>query len=335
MKNLIADLIFNKKFKDEISRESLKRYKDLKKNEPALGTAVLIAYLLKFKQEILRSKTNPADFDEIKRESLELFRQNKASRLSFSRSLRITATACILLIFAVGGYLIGKTNLFSDPLSQSKVVEFNTLKGQQAEVTLPDGTFVALNYDSKLKYRITGEKDLQLVELEGEAFFKVKKNRSRTFRVVTADMNVNVFGTEFNVKTYKNDAKTETILLEGSIEIKGIPGDPEPVLLQPGEKWTYDRTTCKHAVTRTDTLLSTRWRNGEYYFDKISLDELEKTLERMYNVAIHFQDPSLGKEVYTGSIYQEDNIKRIFDIINLSVPISVKIKKNEIWVTRK
>lgn len=335
MKNSITDLIFNKKFKDGVSKESLKEYRGLKKNDPESALATLIAYVLKFKQEILTSKTNPADFYEIKRGSLELFRQNGASRFSLSRYLRISVAASILLLFAVGGYFIGETHLFSGPLFQSEAIGFNTPKGQQSELTLPDGTFVALNYDSKLKYRISRDKNIQLVELEGEAFFKVTKNKSRTFRVVTADMDVNVLGTEFDVKAYKNDQKTETTLLEGSIEIKGITGHPEPVLLRPGEKWTYDKGAHKHAVDRTDPQLSTLWRNGEYYFDKIPLEELEKTLERMYKVDIHFQGSSLGQEVYSGSIYQEDDIKKLFDIINLTVPISVNIDKNEIWITRK
>ena len=148
-------------------------------------------------------------------------------------------------------------------------------------------------------------------------------------------MNVNVLGTEFNVRAYNDDQKTETTLLEGSIEIKGIPGQEKSVLLRPGQKWTYNKTEHKQELAKTDASMSTLWRNGEYYFEKIPLGELAKTLERMYKVNIHFQDSSLENEIYTGSVYQNEAIGNLFNIVNLTVPINVKTDKNEIWISKK
>lgn len=333
MKKSIVDILFNRKFKDEISKESLDNFNRKRKDDPETAWASLMAYVLKFKRvENSGSQVGSADFETIKERSLDLYRENKkSSRFSIGQ---VAAAASILILFSVGGYFIGRNNLFTPQNIQSQIIEFKTPKGQQSELTLPDGTFVALNYDSKLKYRISQNNKLQEVELDGEAFFKVTKNKSRTFRVITADMNVTDLGTEFDVKAYKNDLKTETTLLEGSCAINGIP-DQKPIVLKPGEKWSMNRQTGQNEVVKVDPKFSTLWRSGEYYFDKISLGELSKTLERMYKVTIHFQDPGLKNEVYTGSVFQDDSIDKIFGIINLSVPINVREQKNQIWITRK
>ncbi len=147
-------------------------------------------------------------------------------------------------------------------------------------------------------------------------------------------MEVNVLGTEFNVKAYSNDLQTETTLLEGSVEINDISGEQGSVRLNPGEKWSYNKESRQHIVALADVRLATLWRNGEYYFDKARLGALAKTLERMYKVNIHFLDAGLENEVYSGSVYRDDDIRKVLDMINLTTPINVKTGKNEIWIKR-
>lgn len=336
MKKAIDNQLFDKGFKDGINRRSIENYREIKKRDPESALATLIAYVLKFKRkEIPGSEAEIPDFSEMKIKSLDLFRRHTFEKHSIVRYYRFAAAASIVILFAIGGYWFGQNQILSESGSHADVIEFNTPRGQQSELTLPDGTFVALNYDSKLKYHISRNKRLQEVELDGEAFFRVTKNRSRTFRVITDNMSVNVLGTEFNVKAYKSDQKTETTLLEGSVEIKDIPNQKHSVLLKPGERWSYNKTEKLQTVTRVDSRISTLWRSGEYYFEKVSFGELSKTLERMYKVNIYFQDSSLENEVYSGSIYQDDEIDELFGIINLTVPITVKKEKNEIWINKK
>lgn len=336
MEKEIVDLLFDKKIRDGISRDSIIDNRNQKKEDKGLIIASLIAYVLKFKKkDFLLSDVKTLDFSEIKLKSLEQFRKKQTDSISKIRYYRFAAIASILVVVAIGAYWFGQNQVFSGVNKQCNVIEFNTPKGQQSEVTLPDGTFVALNYDSKLKYHISPNKKLQEVELNGEAFFKVTKNKSRTFKVRTKNMSVNVLGTEFNVRAYNNDLKAEATLLEGSIEINDIPNQDDVVVLNPGQKWTYNKVENKQTVVKVDTHVSTLWRNGEYYFEKVSFGDLAKTLERMYNVNIHFEDFSLANEVYSGSVYQNETIDNLFEIINLTVPITVKTMKNEIWISKK
>lgn len=333
MKKTTPDYLFDPEFKKRISKDSLSEVKSVKHEQQAKWEW-LIGYVLKFKQKDLIANSK-LDFEEMRKRSLELFRQNKIGVFPIVNLRKIAAAASIITLVGLGGYWLGQSNLSTTSELQSQVIEFNTPKGQQSELTLPDGTFVALNYDSRLRYHISADKNLQEVELDGEAFFHVTKNKSRTFRVITHDMNVNVLGTQFDVRAYAKDLHTETTLLEGSVEIKNIPDADHSVLLKPGQKWLYSRNDREQEIVDVDPKQSTLWRTGEYYFDNVRLGELSQTLEHMYDVRIHFQDSSLEEELYSGSVYQSDNIIKLFEIIDLTVPIDIRQDGQDIWLAKK
>ena len=72
-------------------------------------------------------------------------------------------------------------------------------RGEQKQVTLPDGTTAYLNSGTLLVYpqKFTG--DLRSVYLIGEANFDVKKDKQHPFIVKTNHLKVKVLGTKFNV----------------------------------------------------------------------------------------------------------------------------------------
>jgi len=333
MKKTTPDHLFDPKFKHRISKDSLSELKSGNQDQET-KLAWLIGYVLKFRQKEQGALAN-TDFIEMREQSLELYRRNKSGVFPVIKLRNIATAASILILVGLGSYWLGQSNFLTTSKLQSEVIEFNTPKGQQSELTLPDGTFVALNYDSKLKYHLSNNERLQEVELEGEAFFHVTKNKSRTFKVITSDMNVNVLGTQFDVRAYPSDAHTETTLQEGSIEIKDIPDQKHSVLLRPGQKWLFRKDDREQEVVAVDPQISTLWRTGEYYFDKVRLGELSKTLERMYDVKIHFQDSSLEEELYSGSVYQSDDISKILEIIGLTIPIDVLQDGKDIRLARK
>lgn len=333
MRKSVVDYLFDRDFNEKISRDSLPEYRKYNEEGDQKGTASLISYVLKFKKKKVIASSIPTEsFSLIKNQSLELYRnRNRSVRFNFSR----IAVAASLVVAALFAYWAGSQQWFSGFAGESKVIEFSTPEGQQSELILPDGTFVALNYGSTLKYHVSGNKAKQQVELNGEAFFKVAKNKSRTFKVVTEKMSVNVLGTEFNVKAYSQDRSCETTLLEGSIEINDLPGSRESIRMVPGQKWSYHKATKSQQLISVDPQLSTSWRNGEYYFEKVSLKELANALERMYKVDIYFQDSSLENEVYSGVVFKSENISSVFQIINLTLPLSVQIDGDQIQIRRK
>ena len=76
-----------------------------------------------------------------------------------------------------------------------------TLTGMEYTLTLSDGTKVFLNAETKLKFPTIFKGDQRVVELEGEAYFEVRKDEAHPFIVKTVSMNVRVLGTSFNVRS--------------------------------------------------------------------------------------------------------------------------------------
>ena len=101
-------------------------------------------------------------------------------------------------------------------------VTYNTLstpRGGQYQLVLPDGSKVWLNASSSLHFPTAFTGKNREVELTGEAYFEVAKNKEKPFHVKVNDMQVEVLGTHFNINAYEDENAIRTSLLEGSVKI--------------------------------------------------------------------------------------------------------------------
>ena len=108
----------------------------------------------------------------------------------------------------------------------------------KSEVTLPDGTIVWLNNNTKLIYPEAFSSTERSVYLEGEAYFKVTKNKARPFVVKSQGQEIKVLGTSFNVRNRPNEDLAETTLISGAVSLR-FNNDSVPVRLNPNEQITY------------------------------------------------------------------------------------------------
>ena len=122
--------------------------------------------------------------------------------------------ACMALpLLATTLYLILKN-------PPQEYVEIRTNPGMVAEANLPDGTKVWLNSGSSLKHPVKFTGDTRTVELDGEAYFSVRKDRSKRFVVNTPfNIQTEVLGTEFNMEAYRTDSVVRTTLVSGSVRL--------------------------------------------------------------------------------------------------------------------
>ena len=235
----------------------------------------------------------------------------------------------------------------------------STLNGNSTNVTLPDGSEIWLNAGSTLKYPQQFSKNEREVYLEGEAFFKVAKDRERQFLVKTHDITVKVFGTSFNVKSYPEENTIETTLVEGSISIynhltngnvesgKEIKLEPNqrivlykkqestsPAKNQPGITENVPEVTPKLILSkRVDTNIFTSWKDGKLIFKSEPLENLAKILERKYNVNIHFKDDGIGQFRFSGTI-EKETIEQVMVAIKLASSIDYYIEDGEVTISK-
>lgn len=229
--------------------------------------------------------------------------------------------------------------LIYDVSGESESV-YNTLTipyGQRFSLQLSDGTLVYLNAGTTLKYPVSFRGAQRQVYLEGEAYFEVAKDKTHPFIVQTDDMNIGVLGTHFNVSNYSEDDHTEAVLAEGSICLfnQGQSFDPKTnMLVRPGEKASFDRSTKKIQKTPVATETYISWVRGELYFHNLTFAQICRKMERKYNVVIENRDTQLASERFNAS-FSDVPVLKVLGYFNEIRPIDYRISGNKLIIQKK
>jgi len=221
--------------------------------------------------------------------------------------------------------------------SKSKNV-FNYLtipRGGQYFVKLADGTNVWLNSGSKLKYPVAFvEGEMREVELVyGEAYFDVSPStdhKGAKFKVLNKNQEVEVFGTEFNVKAYKDDSKVYTTLVEGKVTVN-LEGKKQ--YLKPNQQSVLEIMNQRITVSNVEVYNEISWKEGVFSFDDLTLKEITKVLSRWYDVDFVFLNESLENKKFVGVLDKNQNLADILSIIkNFGVIREYRIKDKTIML---
>ncbi|NPA37658.1 MAG: FecR family protein, partial [Chlorobi bacterium] len=260
---------------------------------------------------------------------------DKRSAFNFRNYMKYAAVFMLGMLIPtiiIGYKIIKRENL----LSQIIEVPY----GAKSNIILPDGTEIILNAGSSLSYNADfGIKDRK-VNLAGEAYFKVAKNKGKKFLVKTRDLTIKAYGTEFNVKCYNEDKSTEATLVEGTIGVRLNNRKNKEYLLKPGQQLKYsfsDNNKNKGnliILKNIDTRFYTSWIHDIIQVKSISLKALAMKLERKYNVKIHIENKELENLKFTG-ILKNETIEQILQALKLSASINYKIDNREIWLYKK
>lgn len=181
--------------------------------------------------------------------------------------------------------------------------------GDRTSITLPDSSVVWLNAGSQLTFNNNFSKGSRELVLIGEAYFKVKKDPANPFTVNTSDLTVEVLGTEFNFKAYPDEAETAVTLTSGSLQV--IHGNKNSLLI-PNQKLNFHKhnqeTTIENLINMEP---ETGWVNGRLIFQNESLAELERKLERWFDVEIEFADEEVKTRRFSGTLERESILEVI------------------------
>lgn len=212
------------------------------------------------------------------------------------------------------GNLLADVNGDEQSKDQEPLLELRTPKGGTYQVMLPDGTRVWLNAASTLKYpsRFSGPE--RVVELVGEAYFAVAKDKKQPFRVISDRQEIEVLGTEFNVSAYPGDLETKTTLVEGKVRL-AMAEKKEYIELIPGEQAIVQGENITKAAV--DTGLYTAWKSGYFYFKRTSLEEILRQAARWYDVEVVYQG-GVPRETFSGDIKRNVSLRGLLDILQHS-----------------
>lgn len=212
-------------------------------------------------------------------------KKSKEGPLGFGQWQKIAA---ILLIPAMAAVV---TNGFVSEIEEgpAKVpTEWITLenpKGRKSKITLPDGTRVDLNYDSRQRFPKVFEAGFREVELTGEAFFEVVPNENMPLIVRTNTIESEVVGSSFNFRSYEGEQKTDISLVTGKVKVNQTNNGSamEDIYLSPGEQLSYNRNSDETVVGTFDVERVTIWK-GVILFKDAGFEEFIDQLEKWYGV---------------------------------------------------
>ncbi|MBS2211779.1 FecR domain-containing protein [Carboxylicivirga mesophila] len=218
--------------------------------------------------------------------------------------------------------------------------EFNNQKlsviapsGQKSQVVLQDGTKVWLNSDTELTYKYDVDDNKRIVTLDGEAFFDVAKDKERPFIVQTDGIDLVVYGTRFNVHSYKDERIIETTLEEGSVGVK-VHASGKEWLMKPGQQCIYNKELQAVEMEETNVSFYTAWTNDKLIFDDNTFIEVVRKLERWYGVQIELDEELFTSERFTLTITHE-SLTEVMELIKVVAPIQYTINERNVRITKQ
>ncbi|WP_163410262.1 FecR family protein [Flavobacterium ajazii] len=206
--------------------------------------------------------------------------------------------------------------------------------GGQFNVELADGTRVWLNSESKLKFPVAfKDGETRQVELiYGEAYFQVSHSTAHKgshFKVLSRGQNVEVLGTEFNLKAYNDEESVYTTLVNGKVSLsnKNITGK----ILQPGQQSVTDSEgNTAFYIRQVDVFNEVSWKEGVFSFNEMKLKDIMKVLSRWYDVKVVFKKTENENVLINGILDKDQKIEEILTIISNTNKIPYEINQKTI-----
>lgn len=256
--------------------------------------------------------------------------------------------ASIMLITIVWQFFL-KSETMKEP--KNKVASENTIIRNTNElrktVVLKDGSVIILHNNSSISLVKNFSAEKRELTLSGEAFFDVAHMPLHPFIVHTAEVDIEVLGTAFNVKAYPGEAHTETSLFRGkvAITIRDQPG--QKTILKPNEKMVFDNDSQKKLPKIAGNAFSIKtisaagnqtpkeidWVQNQLKIDDEPLVIIADKLQKWYGIEIIFSDEEVKDYRYSGT-FESETVVQALEALQLSYPFKFKVESGKIIISK-
>lgn len=218
-----------------------------------------------------------------------------------------------------------------------KQLALKTPRGGTYHVILPDGSKVWLNAASIIKFPSSfADLNERRIELSGEAYFEVVKNKNMPFVVKTDDQEVVVLGTHFNINSYNDEESVRTTLLEGSVKVLALNAEStgktvaaaEGLVLRPGQQSV--KSDAKWRVVEANIEECMAWKDGYFQFNRADIRTVMRQLARWYDIDVKYEG-DLPNLKFEGNIQKNLTLAQAFKVLNKS-GVHFKISGKEVTV---
>jgi ferric-dicitrate binding protein FerR (iron transport regulator) len=238
-------------------------------------------------------------------------------RTSFAGTAYFRIAAMVLLLLGIGSVLLYMNN--KGVLSRKTIVA-TTDNQKNLQVTLPDGSNIFLNRNTRLSYRENFGRHGRNVTLSGEAFFEITSDKENPFTIDAGKARVKVLGTSFNVNTNNADSAVEVFVKTGTVLVSDKEGKRN-LTLDPGYIGTMNSGSSDKFLNNDPNYMA--WNNGVLIYDRQPLEMVFMDLKKVYNMDIVTNDQDIMENTWTtngplDNQSQETIIRLICTSFNLS-----------------
>lgn len=223
--------------------------------------------------------------------------KNEAVELRLANGKKINLSAQQGKVLAENATLHNKDKTLKYTVSGNEPSGINSVTvpvGMDYKIVLSDGSQVWMNSITRLEFPFRFSNDRREITIHGEAYLEIAKDSKRPFIVHLPNSSVQVLGTAFNVNSYDTSA-VKVSLVNGKVNMNA---NHQSISLSPGNQAILKQTNIIKQPFNAKTELS--WRNGLYYFEDVSLQQLEPVLNRWFGVRVQVDNIDLKSKSFAG-----------------------------------
>lgn len=222
------------------------------------------------------------------------------------------------LILAIGVFW---QNYINQSVEIPTTLVYQTGEEEQLNVSLPDGSEVVLNENTKLTYLPQGSK--RAATLVGEAFFEIERDEDRPFEILSGSAKTVVLGTSFNVRAYPNEPTVEVSVASGKVAFVEAKTTAKPVFLEKGSRGVFNKKADSVQKETVATANANAWKTRQLVFNDEMMKEVIPTLERYFEVELELGNTKINQCSINGD-FKQPQLDEVLQIISFTLDVNVE-----------
>ena len=331
--------LFEKLIKNKISREEFEDLLDGLEDEDVLARYEVFLQS-QFEKEIEKhneQKTAETEVNESKLKVTKKYASKKTSNKN-RRNFPLAAVFILFLgiLFSVF-FIVSQTDFSSETkdIAKAKInpqlITKSTPRGRKFRMNLDDGSFVHMNSVSSIIYPNKFEDNSREIKIKGEAYFDIKRDEARPFKIKVKEYNIEVLGTSFNIQAYEGEDDFSVTVESGTVIVNLDEEGKNSAVLEKDQKLIFNPKTNVTEIIDVKSNTEISWREGILRFDATPIAKVEKTIERWYGVDLVIERSDLYKKTLTG-IHQNKSIKSVIEALTYATGSTYTVKNNSIII---